>query len=84
MSEHPDPSEESQAVHHFLDELDRLIKRFSYEYDVSYAEMLGCLEIQKQFILDAMADRALRAMLEEEENEDEKSEKDEDDLEHEQ
>lgn len=36
----------SRAVDHFVDELDRLIDRFRQEYDMTYAEVIGCLHMK--------------------------------------
>lgn len=36
-----------KAAEHFCEELDKLIERFRQEYDMSYAEAVGCLELTK-------------------------------------
>lgn len=37
----------SRAANHLQDEMDKLINRFRFEYDMSYAEIVGCLELIK-------------------------------------
>ena len=46
----------SRAVSHFGTELELLIERFRAEYEMTYAELIGCMEIQKADILMEMAD----------------------------
>lgn len=46
----------SRAVEHFGTELELLIKRFRSEYDMTYAELIGCLEITKFDILTEMTE----------------------------
>ena len=41
----------SNAVPHFCNDLFRLIDRFRLEYEMSYAELVGCLEMQKDKII---------------------------------
>lgn len=41
----------SRAVEHFQDELGRLIDRMRLEYEVSYAEVVGVLEITKHDLI---------------------------------
>lgn len=41
----------------FADELDRLVLRFRYEFDISYAEVVGCLMMKAHFLLDEAAER---------------------------
>lgn len=56
------------ACDHFLHELQRVIKRFRSEYEMSYAEAIGCLTYQAQ----VLGDEAIRsAEAEEEEDDDE-------------
>ena len=35
----------TKAVAHFGSELDVLVNWFRFEYDITYAEMVGCLQI---------------------------------------
>ena len=35
----------TKAVAHFGSELDALVNWFRFEYDITYAEMVGCLQI---------------------------------------
>ena len=45
----------SNAIPHFCDELNSLINRFRLEYDISYAELVGCLEAHKvQMIMEGL------------------------------
>ncbi len=41
-----------RATDHFADELGRLIKRFHLEYDLTYAEALGTLELTKADLIE--------------------------------
>ena len=75
--------DESRGVSHFLTDLAKIINRYSYEYDMSYAEILGCLDIAKQLVLDEMSDLALKAFLEDEENKKEEQENEEPGIEYE-
>jgi len=36
---------------HFVDELERLIDRLRAEYEMTYAEVIGCLELVKADLL---------------------------------
>lgn len=42
----------TRAVDHFTDELARLIDRFRQEYEMTYAEVVGALEITKTALID--------------------------------
>jgi hypothetical protein len=44
----------SNSIDHFLTELDLQINRFRQEYEMTYAELIGCLEIKKSEILQEM------------------------------
>lgn len=44
----------SNAVDHFLTDLELQIIRFRQEYEMTYAELIGCLEIKKSEILQEM------------------------------
>lgn len=44
----------SRRVVHFLTELEKLIDRFRAEYDLTYAEAVGCLEIVQQALIVEM------------------------------
>lgn len=44
------------ASKHFCAELDSLIERFRHEYDMSYAEAIGCLELIKADLVEECRD----------------------------
>lgn len=46
---------EKEQIDHLADELDRLVERFRSEYDLSYAAVVGVLEMKK-WLLCAEAD----------------------------
>lgn len=46
----------SQETEHFSNELDALIERFRHEYDITYAEMTGALQM-KIFLLNREAEQ---------------------------
>ena len=70
---------ESRGVTHFLTELAKLVNRYSYEYDMSYAEILGCFDISKQMVLDEMTELAIQAFMEDQEEKKKKKKKEEGD-----
>lgn len=37
----------SRAVEHFEKDLDRLVDRYRQEYDMTYAEVVGCLHLKQ-------------------------------------
>ncbi len=39
-------------VEHFSKELDKLVDRFRREYDISYAEVVGCLYMKTHELFD--------------------------------
>lgn len=39
------------AIDHFGDELDRLVQRFRFEYELSYAEAVGCLTMRAHLLM---------------------------------
>ena len=41
-----------RGCEHFVSDINRLIERLSQEYDMSYAEIVGCLEMVKQEVID--------------------------------
>lgn len=49
----------------FIKDLDTLICRYYHEYDISVITMVGCLELQKQLLLQNVFDEA-KAVAEEE------------------
>lgn len=80
---YPDESEEEdrpRAVDHFLTDLDKLINRYSFEYELSFAEIIGCLTIQQQLVMDAMTELAMQAHLDDLEEELEELDTEEEDL----
>lgn len=58
----------SRAVDHFIDDVELVIKRFRKEYEMSYAELVGSLEIIKADVI-----RELFSNTEEEEIDDEEA-----------
>ncbi len=48
--------EPSNAVEHFSEELCRLIDRMRMEYDITYAEAVGVLEITKLDLIEESRD----------------------------
>lgn len=49
-----------QSVHHFTDEITKLIEYFAVEYDMSYAEIVGSL----QLIMLSIANEAIYSEME--------------------
>lgn len=47
---------DSNASDHFIEELERVITRFRQEYDLTYAEAIGCLELVKFDLVAEMRD----------------------------
>lgn len=45
-----------RAVKHFTDEVFRVIQRMRSEYDMTYAELVGCLELIKAGIVEESSD----------------------------
>lgn len=45
-----------RATEHFAQELGLLMKRFRQEYELTYAEALGCLELAKFDLMQEMTD----------------------------
>lgn len=42
------PPEEDTATKHLITELQSVLKRFGFEYDIPVASVIGCLEVVKQ------------------------------------
>lgn len=40
------PKPQNPNVDHLMDELDRLLNRTRKEYDMTYAEVIGCLQVK--------------------------------------
>lgn len=47
----------SQGVEHLSNEIDRMIDRFRQEYDMSYAETVGVLQMKIHLLCCEAADR---------------------------
>ncbi len=48
---------ESEQVRHFGDELDKLVDRFAKEHDMTYAAMVGTLQMKSYILCQQAADR---------------------------
>lgn len=46
-----------RAVEHFADELDRIVRRARFEYDLTYAEVVGTLQMKAWLLCDEASDQ---------------------------
>lgn len=49
---------EKDQIDHFADELDKLVNRFRSEYEMSYASVVGTLEMKIHLLCQESAERS--------------------------